>query len=272
MVTVGREIVKPKRVFGTYEWASSTANFIDGCKHDCKYCYSREMAIRFYRKTKENWKIEVVRPNYLRQNWGRFTGTVMFPSSHDIHPDNLDSSIEFLSLLLQKANRILIVSKPHLFSIREICKRFADQKGKMLFRFTIGSSSSKTLKFWEPGAPSFEERIESLKYAYKKGFSTSVSCEPMLDEYVDSVINKALPFITDAIWLGKMNFARRRLKINGYDDPETMIRAQELFEVQNQARIEALYTRYRSNKRIRWKDSIKMDVGIALLQEKGLDL
>ncbi|MCP3681324.1 MAG: hypothetical protein GY861_01415, partial [bacterium] len=28
-------------VSGTFEWAKYTVNFIDGCKHDCKYCYAK---------------------------------------------------------------------------------------------------------------------------------------------------------------------------------------------------------------------------------------
>ena len=47
-----------KQVFGTYEWAVSNANFINGCFHNCKYCYSKEMAIRFKRKTASNWELE----------------------------------------------------------------------------------------------------------------------------------------------------------------------------------------------------------------------
>ena len=34
----------PKRLFGTKEWADVNFNFINGCTHDCKYCYSKEMA------------------------------------------------------------------------------------------------------------------------------------------------------------------------------------------------------------------------------------
>ena len=34
-------------VFGTYEWTRKTANCMEGCHHDCLYCYARAMAARF---------------------------------------------------------------------------------------------------------------------------------------------------------------------------------------------------------------------------------
>ncbi len=43
-------------ITGTEEWAESNINIADGCQHDCKYCYAKEMAIRFKRHTVESWK------------------------------------------------------------------------------------------------------------------------------------------------------------------------------------------------------------------------
>jgi len=205
-------------VFGAYEWAKLSANFIDGCKNDCKYCYSKEMAIRFNRKTERNWKKEEIRKHSLSKKFKKIKGTVMFPSSHDIHPEHLKESIIFLDNILSAGNKVLIVSKPSLKCIREICKNFNKFKGNILFRFTIGSSNSNILRFWEPYAPDFKERLASLKWAHKKGFHTSVSCEPMLDNQVDDVIEKVIPYVTDAIWIGKANFLLKRLRLNHADD------------------------------------------------------
>ena len=155
-----------RSVFGAYEWAKLSANFIDGCKNDCKYCYSKEMAIRFNRKTARNWKKEEIRKHSLSKKFKKIKGTVMFPSSHDIHPEHLKESIIFLDNILSAGNKVLIVSKPSLKCIREICKNFNKFKGNILFRFTIGSSNSNILRFWEPYAPDFKERLASLKWAH----------------------------------------------------------------------------------------------------------
>jgi len=263
---------KDKQVFGTTEWAVENANFINGCYHDCKYCYSKEMAIRFKRKTPATWHIEEVVSNPKKIKIKKVDGMIMFPSSHDITPMNLALSIEFLRNLLDSGNEVLIVTKPHLDVIKEICTKFENYKNKILFRFTIGSINSETLKFWEVYAPSFAERKESLIYAYKNGFSTSVSCEPMLDDTTEELVKSLLPYITDSIWIGKANFLLRRLKMNGNDDPETLRKAQELNSMQSDGNIKTLYKKLKNNKMIKWKESIKKIVDLEIPTVKGLDI
>jgi len=260
-----------KRIFGTYEWAYKNINFISGCKHDCKYCYSKEMAIRFGRKTSKNWKDEVLRDGILNKRVSKSKGLIMIPSSHDIHPDHLKEAIIILKNILSSGNQILIVSKPHIECIRTICDEFSIYRKNILFRFSIGSIESKVLKFWEPGAPDFSERLESLKYAYNNGFKTSISAEPMLDDTIDKIIEKVTPFITDSIWLGKPNFLLRRIKANGENNASTLKKANELIELQSDSNIKKLYERHKNNRLIKWKESIKKVVGIELSKEKGLD-
>jgi len=249
---------KQKRVFGTKEWAEVNYNFINGCIHDCKYCYSKEMAIRFDRKSASTWKNEELRIKDLTKTISIKDKLVMFPSSHDITPKYLMESISIIEKLLASGNRVLIVTKPHLKCVTKICESFENEKNNILFRFTIGSSNSKILKFWEPGAPSFESRFKSLKYAYELGFKTSVSCEPMLDFNIEKLVNKILPYITETIWVGNINFLLKRLKTNGIVDPETIQKANELVQWQsNKDNILRIYDLYKMNKKIKWKDSIQ---------------
>ena len=196
----------------------------------------------------------------------------MYPSSHDIHPEHLAENIIFLKNLLKSGNKVLIVTKPHIKCIKRICNEFTNYKNNILFRFTIGSSNSQTLKFWEPGAPDFKERLESVKYAYNANFQTSISCEPMLDNNIEDLIEIILPFVTDAIWLGKVNFLLRRLKMNGINDFETIKKAIELIEWQKDENILILYKKYKHNPKIKWKESIKKIVGIELPLVNGLDV
>ena len=46
-----------KKVFGTKEWASSSANATVGCSHNCEYCYSRDNYEKFD-ETGIDWTIE----------------------------------------------------------------------------------------------------------------------------------------------------------------------------------------------------------------------
>jgi DNA repair photolyase len=263
---------KEKQVFGTTEWAVKNANFIKGCNHDCKYCYSKAMGIRFKRKTSANWEVEEVNTDKINKKVKKVDGFIMFPSSHDITPINLNYSITFLNNLLTAGNKILIVTKPHKVVIEKICETFSDYKENILFRFTIGSNNTDTLKFWELNAPSFDERKESLVYAFNQGFSTSVSCEPMLDNSTEELVSTLSPYITDSIWIGKANFLLRRLKMNGITDAETINKAHELITQQSDNNIKILYKKLCSNKKVKWKESIKKIVQLEISTIKGLDI
>ena len=116
--------------------------------------------------------------------------------------------------LLEAGNEVLIVSKPWPECISYICKNFKDYKDQIVFRFTVGAIDNSILSFWEPGAPSYEKRKESLMVAYNLGFSTSLSLEPILDTAnIDSLIDDLIPYVTGSIWIGKMNRIRHQVRI-----------------------------------------------------------
>lgn len=259
-------------VYGSREWATSNVNFITGCSNDCLYCYSKALAINYGRKTSENWHVEEVREKDLIKNRKKIDGRIMFPSSHDITLQNLNNSIELLKKLLKVGNQVLIVSKPHFECIKEICLESENYKSNILFRFSIGSADNNILKLWEPGAPSFEERLECLKYSYEHGFATSVSCEPMLDNNIGAVIDAALPFITDSLWLGKINNLSRNLILNDIDDVNVLKQADKLLAWQCEEEIKALYDKYKDVEKIKWKSSIKTIMGIPLSAKVGADI
>jgi DNA repair photolyase len=253
---------KTKSEWGTKEWSPNTLNCITGCINDCKYCYAKEMSIRYNRNTPETWKVEEVRDQDLKKKIKKYDARVMYPSAHDIRPEHLQENMEFLKHILEVGNEVLIVSKPHLVCIKKICKQFADYKDKILFRFSIGSADDTVLKFWEPNAPGFKERLACLNWAFKKGFGTSVSCEPMLDNGIDKVVKKVSPYVTETIWIGKINHligvtGRGRLDFNGHNNPETLEKAHELITWQSDENILKLYEKYKLDSKILWKESIK---------------
>lgn len=263
-------IVKP--AFGTREWASHNENLINGCSNDCRYCYAKAMASRFKRKTSENWKDEIINKSKLNKQFKKKQGRFMFPTTHDITPDNLDWCMAYLENILKAGNEVLIVSKPHPECIQTMCEKFMPYRQQILFRFTIGSTDNTTLKFWDQNAPSFDKRLEALQYAFRMGFATSVSCEPLLDNNADELIRQVRPYVTDAIWLGKVNMIISRLKINGFGDQETMAKAKALMGDLSESYINELYTRYRNDSKIKWKDSFKKVIGIPMQTDPGRDI
>jgi hypothetical protein len=203
---------------------------------------------------------------------GKKTGTVMFPTAHDITPANINHCVVVLRKLVKAGNKVLIVSKPHLSCIQHICSYLDGFQNNVLFRFTIGSADDAVLKRWEPGAPPFAERIECLKFARQHNdWATSVSCEPMLDRNVSVVIEAARPYVTDAIWLGKPNKITTRLVMNNPGNPDAKAMGDELEAMFPDDFIWALYNQYKNDPMIKWKDSIKAVVGLERSMVKGLD-
>ena len=193
---------------GTREWADHNVNCIKGCANDCRYCYAKIIAKRFGRCTEETWKEMVINNRVLERAFGKYSGRVMFPSSHDIVdvPDVKEACLMVIHRLLRAENDLLITTKPRLSVTRDIITRFRSFRPQIQFRFTITSLDDGLISFWEPNAPLFEERFESLRYAYERGFRTSVSIEPFLDYDPSELVRVVLPYVTESVWIGPMNY------------------------------------------------------------------
>jgi DNA repair photolyase len=256
--------------YGTREWAEKTINCCSGCSHDCLYCYAKYMAVRFKRMNPGDWSRELIREKDVYKHHTKYNGRVMFPSSHDITDGNWSACQIVLNNLLKSGNDILVVSKPHLCCIGATCFLFRGYRDKLIFRFSIGSCDDRVLSFWEPNAPSYDERKAALEHAYRKGFQTSISIEPMLDSAnIDQLISDLLPYVTDSIWIGKMNHLGRIAK----SLDEDQLPALRQIEVgQTDEIIRSIYSRHKDNPKIRWKDSIKKAVGLASNPEPGMDI
>jgi DNA repair photolyase len=256
---------------GTREWSKKSFNCCIGCSHDCRYCYAKENALRYNQLTAVQWPLERIQTKkvFIRHR-KKYDGQVMFPTSHDITPNNLNACIIKLRNLLVPGNRVLVVSKPHLECITKICETLRDFKDQILFRFTIGACDDQILSYWEPNAPGYDERKQCLIYAHRTGFQTSISVEPMLDSAnIDALIGELSPYVTHSIWIGKMNHLGRFKK--GSD----MVLQQAIETIkrgQTDGIIRAIYDRHKKNPKIRWKKEIKKIVGIPIAEQPGMDI
>jgi DNA repair photolyase len=244
---------------GTKEWAEHTINCISGCANDCRYCYAKVIAKRFGRKTDENWKEMEIRKKDVEKNYGRYNGRVMFPSSHDIinEPHVREACFSVIGKLLDSGNELLITTKPDLSVVKDIMEDFHRYRDNIQFRFTITSKNDDLLSFWEPNAPCFDERLESLILTYKEGFRTSVSVEPFLDEDPSTLVGKLEPYTTGTIWIGSMNYIKRTgIPV---DEQYQYNRIRRILEKENLSNI---YKKLNTRPKIRFKDSIKIKLGI----------
>ncbi len=242
-----------KITLGTKEWADSNVNCYYGCSNNCKYCYAKKMAIRFKRKTENSWRIMESNQKAINKGYSKRKGRIMFPTSHDITPESLNGCLIVLKKLLNANNEVLITTKPNLSCVKIICNNFYKKKHLIQFRFTITSYNNDLLTFWEPKAPLFEERLESLKHAFKTGYKTSISIEPFLDNNPFLLVDKLIPYITESIWIGKMNYIR--IKNGSSGEKKYYYEIKKIYSKKNLQQIVNNSESYK-NKIIRIKDSI----------------
>lgn len=268
--------MKEKSVSGTREWASHNLNIYTGCQHECKYCYASANAYRFKRIGKGEWSDPVLNEKKFRARIKPLTypERYMYPTTHDLTLEQMPRHVIYIKDILDTGSHLLIVSKPDPYCIEYLIDLLKNWvvKDKILFRFTIGSANNEVLKWWEPNAPSFEDRLESLKLAHARGFQTSISCEPMLDNKIKIVIAKVEPYVTDAIWVGKANNLSARLKLNGHTSLEDKDKLLELMAWQSDKNIKILYDIYKDYPKVKWKESIKDVVGLKRPDDIGLDV
>lgn len=246
-----------KPLFGTREWADQTVNILSGCHHDCVYCYAKADAIRRRQSGPDIWKTPAVSQDGVERGLQMSGQSLMFPSTHDVHPANLDDYLTVLRKLLVAGNEVLVVSKPHRTCIQRLCSELREFRSHILFRFTIGSANDSVLRLWEPAAPSFAERIDCLRIARRGRYRTSVSCEPMLDDNVHAVIKAVRPYVTDKIWLGRANSLKVRVERNRPGDPGFSKLATDLETLMSDEYVKTLHARYKSDTKIEWKESIR---------------
>lgn len=253
---------KGKRT-GTKEWSEYSKNTHIGCKNNCRYCYARKNAERYGHVEDGEWE-HMKRNKYSQnENFKKLDGRIMYPTTHDIFPETVNVAIDYITGWLEEGNDMLIVSKPNPYVISHLCNSLMDYQDQIVFRFTIGSMDELSIEFWERNSPPFYERISALKKAYRKGYETSVSCEPYLDETIIDLLDRLVEqdYVTDSIWVGKMNKIESRVDTEGWNE-EQMLRLKRVKAVQTDEFVEYLYARFSDREKIHWKDSIKEVIGL----------
>ncbi len=239
---------------GTAEWSERTENIAKGCANGCLYCYAAANAARFKQRDRDDWAREELTRKASMKSYPKRNGVIMFPSAHDITPFNVDAYIRVAKLILNAGNRLLIVSKPRLECISKLVLRLAPWKEQILFRFTIGSLDATTCVFFEPGAPSPQERIAALQFTKEQGYATSVSIEPMLEgtDMALSTVEVLEDHVTETIWIGKMNRPGSRVVTEG-----SAAAVEQICRLQSDSEILRLHDALKHHPKVRWKDSIK---------------
>jgi len=179
------------------------------------------MAIRFNRKTATNWKVMELNLNEIGKHYKKRSGRIMFPTSHDITLESLFYCMGTLQKLLEVGNDVLVTTKPYYPCMKILMRAFKQYKDQIQFRFTITSADNNVLWEWERNAPDLSNRMASLIKGFVDGYKTSVAIEPFLDFNPIPLILKVRPYVTESIWIGKLNYMKT--KFNTWQNVKTVI-------------------------------------------------
>lgn len=250
---------------GTREWSDQSINIQLGCEQGCLYCWARYNAVERYKYCEaRHWDIPCINNTRVdASHKKKYDGVVMYPTTHDITPANLPQYLCVLRKLLDAGNNILIVSKPHWECITVICNAYLQYREQIEFRFSIGSAKEAVLRFWEPNAPGFDERLACLQYARQMGYQTSLSCEPFLDKYVNRTYNACIEHVSKSFWVGPINNFKSRVKV---PDPFESDSDRRIFyntkAAQSGEVIKRIYEVMKDQPLIKFKNSFRKVVGI----------
>lgn len=247
------------------DWADKSINIAKGCSNNCRYCYAREMSVRWNGNKYENWTDEQLNEKMINKGWRKSTKKMMFPTTHDITPGTYDACETVLKKILTAGNQVLIVSKPRADLIEKLCDALKPYKVQVMFRFTISARNNEILSFWEPNAPCYEDRVEALMIAHAKGFRTSVSIEPMLDPAdIKGLVEDLRDFTTNCMWIGPVKMIRKRTRI---DSEEIELAVQKIEAGQTTEKLLAVYKLYQDDPLIKWKGHFRK-----LLRKIGVEI
>jgi len=258
---------------GTREWAEHSVNVCLGCRHGCLYCYAADIANRFNRRGRGDWgEVE-------RTNWGkvdelagrRFSGRVMFPTTHDWTPGTREACSAALEHLLAAGNDVLVVTKGGAGVVNDVgyamheagCQVPTCATPKPEMRFSITCLSEQVRAFWEPGAASINDRLAGLRRAHHWGMPTSVSCEPLLEPHRAAELVEAVEDLCVAdqrgrggeIWIGKANQLTRRTAWAWERVAGIAGAVRQLEAGQSDEQVMRVYEQLRGHAKVRWKDS-----------------
>jgi len=138
-----------------------------------------------------------------------------------------------------------------------------------MFRFTISARNNDILSFWEPNAPSYEDRVDALIIACAKGFKTSVSIEPMLDPGdIKGLVEDLRDFTSDSMWIGPVKMIRKRTRI---DSDEIEQEIQKIEAGQTPEKLLEVYNLYKADPLIKWKGHLRKllrKIGVEVPEQK----
>jgi len=190
------------------EYSPLALNYFKGCDHGCKYCYVTPMLSRFnsnyeHSNVSCNLNLQELEKSILKMSKEDRQKQVLLSFTSDPYngKENGETRQVLEILLKYKIHTAILTKNP------EKAKKDTDLFLKFE-HFKIGSTltflDEAKSKEWEAVAPTTESRINGLIYFKKKGITTFISFEPVIETAETLLLIEKTAFI-DHVKIGKLN-------------------------------------------------------------------
>lgn len=207
------------------EYGDYTVNYVQGCAHGCKYpCYAFSMAKRFGTvKSYDDWKNPVIVSNTLEllgkelPKLHNKINNVQLCFTTDPFMYDYDDIKELSLKVIRKINDYNIPC--HVLTKGILPDELLKTSKMNFYGITLVSLDETFRSIYEPGTPSYRERISALKVLHDSGYKTWVSIEPYptpniikqdLIEILDSIN------FVDKVIFGRLHYNKKVSEYKGY--------------------------------------------------------
>lgn len=202
------EIYRPKG--RAREYSPLALNDFQGCDHNCDYCYVPRMVGRWNKNYQHG---NVINPSLMdfqkieksAKKWHGCNEQILLSFTGDPYCNSENGETRIILEILNKyGHKVSVLTKNPEKALRDIdiMKQFGE-------RFKMGSTltfdnDADSLQY-EPGAPSTQSKIDSLKEFERNGIKTWVSFEPVIVPSQSlNLLEQVVDFI-DHVKIGKVN-------------------------------------------------------------------
>ena len=195
-----------------------TINQYRGCSHGCVYCYAPSLI-----HDERNWgsfvDVKINADRVLERELAQAEKRVVFVSSASDPYQPVEARYKITRKVLQVLTKhrfpVLLLTRSPLV-LRDL-----DLLQKLEWVRVGLSISSVSTKFYEPGVPSVEKRLDALCKLHDKGIQTWVSMAPVVPTLILTDLDRLFQSFHDA---GISALTVGLLRFNGYQ------KSQEMFE------------------------------------------
>jgi len=193
-----------------------TANFYRGCTHGCVYCYAPSL-IHDERRWGSYVDVKVNAASVLHRELRHAKKMVVFISSASDPYQPVEAKYKItrkaLGVLLKEDFPVLLLTRsPLILRDLDLLKRFS----WLRVGFSI---TTVPTKFYEPGVPSLETRLDTLRKLSDNGITTWVSMAPIIPQVILTDMRSLFQKIKNA---GVSTVTLGTLRFIGYEESRIM--------------------------------------------------